>query len=172
MVNVFVSVYRFCSATDTCSSSICCTKVPNYVSPVIEIFIRLSISSMFWLVSLPYSMWRCVRRWEEWDTWFPHMPCTSYWVYNNIPQELGLGYFAYMPCPCLCMFSRYGDFPSVHVCDKGEQRKLESTSIINQEQTPKCRVHWDPKIFNPTKRYWEDPSKEVEQQHPETQQRK
>ena len=35
-------------------------------------------------------------------------------VYNSTPQELGLGAFACMPCPWLCMFYRYGDF-FVHV---------------------------------------------------------
>ena len=62
MVTICMSVYGFCSATASCPSSICCTKVSNSVSPVMEIFIRLSMSSMSWLVSLPYSLCRCVSR--------------------------------------------------------------------------------------------------------------
>ena len=54
--------------------------------------------------------------------------------------------------------------------DKGAHVKLESTSITNQEQTPKCKVHWYPKIIRPNNRYRGDPSKEAGQKHPETQQ--
>ena len=54
--------------------------------------------------------------------------------------------------------------------DKGAHVKLESTSITNQEQTPKCKVHWEITPIFPNKRDQGDPAKKAGQKHHETQQ--